>query len=263
MTEITWVLDPATGETLLEGVERKDAECLVGDLLPPPQELFCAVPVTPLHLPAASADEIERDVCVRIAGYYHNSLIEGPGRRSSVLFQGCQLHCVGCAAENTWAADGGYLIPVDRLADALLDPAFERDGISILGGEPMFQPDGLLALVRALRCQGCPHLLVYSGYTYERLWRLAQMQPAIGAVLGEVDVLIDGPFITALADRGGPWTGSRNQRVIDLAATRHAGRLVVATPGPRVRSRAPTSASSRLRHQHLAEAGGIRSSPAG
>lgn len=261
MTEITWILDPITGDPLLEGVDLKDAESLIGDLLPVPKELCCALPVTLLHLPAASSDELAHKDCVRIAGYYHNSLVEGPGRRSSVLFQGCQLHCVGCAAENTWAADDGYVVPVDRLADALLAPAFERDGISILGGEPTFQPDGLLALVRALRCRGCPHLLVYSGYPYERLWRLAQAQPAIGAVLGEVDVLIDGPFIAALADRGGPWTGSGNQRVIDLAATRHAGQVVVATTGPRVRSRAPTSASSR--HQHVAETGGIRSSPAG
>lgn len=95
MTEITWILDPITGEMLLEGMDRKDAASLVGDLLPQPQDLYCAPAVTLLHLPAASADERAHEVCVRIAGYYHNSLIEGPGRRSGVLFQGCSLHCVG------------------------------------------------------------------------------------------------------------------------------------------------------------------------
>jgi anaerobic ribonucleoside-triphosphate reductase activating protein len=235
VTEITWILDSLTGATLLEGVDRQDAGSLVGDLLPRPQELYCAAPMTLLHLPAASADELAHVVCVRIAGYYHNSLIEGPGRRSSVLFQGCPLHCIGCSVESTWTRDGGYLVPVDRLADALMDPAFERDGVSILGGEPTFQPQGLLALLRALRSRGCSHLLVYSGYTYDHLQHLTRTRPAIAAVLADVDVLIDGPFVATLAGQGGPWTGSGNQRVIDLVATRRTGRLAL-VPIPEARS---------------------------
>jgi len=121
------------------------------------------------------------------------------------------------------------MVPVGRLAEALLDPAYERDGVSIHGGEPFAQPEGLLALVTALRERGCAHILVYSGYTYERLRRVALRRPAIGAVLEEIDVLIDGPFIAALADGAGPWTGSANQRVIDLAATRRRSRLVLTT----------------------------------
>lgn len=120
-----------------------------------------------------------------------------------------------------------YQVPVDRLAESLLDPGYERDGISILGGEPFQQPGGLLGLVRALRVRGCPHLLCYSGYTYERLRRMTARQPAVGAVLDELDTLVDGPYVAALADGAGPWTGSGNQRVIDLAATRRRGRVTV------------------------------------
>ncbi|MBI4493519.1 MAG: 4Fe-4S cluster-binding domain-containing protein [Chloroflexi bacterium] len=54
-------------------------------------------------------------------------------------FQGCPLHCVACVTPDSWDSAGGYLVPVDRLAAALLDPAVERDGISVLGGEPFFQ----------------------------------------------------------------------------------------------------------------------------
>jgi anaerobic ribonucleoside-triphosphate reductase activating protein len=116
---------------------------------------------------------------------------------------------------------------VDRLADALLDPAFQRDGISLLGGKPFFQPEGLWALVQALRARGCPNLLVYSGYTDERLQRMALRRPVIAAVLNGIDILVDGPYVTALADRAGPWTGSANQRVIDLVATRCRGHIVL------------------------------------
>jgi anaerobic ribonucleoside-triphosphate reductase activating protein len=99
-----------------------------------------------------------------------------------------------------------------------MDRAHPRDGVSILGGEPFAQPDGLLALVRALRARGCPHLLCYSGHTYGGLRRRARRQPAVGAVLDAIDMLIDGPYVERLATGAGPWTGSGNQRVLALVA---------------------------------------------
>jgi anaerobic ribonucleoside-triphosphate reductase activating protein len=116
---------------------------------------------------------------------------------------------------------------VELLAELLLDPSHERDGVSILGGEPFLQPEGLLGLVRSLRKRGCRHILAYSGYTYERLRLMANHTSAIGVVLDEIDMLIDGPYIGALAHVAGPWTGSGNQRVIDLAATRQSNEIVV------------------------------------
>jgi hypothetical protein len=93
------------------------------------------------------------------------------------------------------------------------------------------QPDALWSLVQALRARGCPHLLVYSGYTDERLQRMARAQPAIGAVLADVDVLVDGPFVARLAYAAGCWTGSGNQGGIDLVATRQAGQICLWTNG--------------------------------
>jgi anaerobic ribonucleoside-triphosphate reductase activating protein len=113
------------------------------------------------------------------------------------------------------------------MAEALLDPAHRRDGVSILGGEPFAQPEGLHALVRALRARGCPHVVCYSGYTYQALQRRAARDPAVGEVLDDVDVLIDGPYVEALASSAGPWIGSGNQRVLDLRESRRCGVLVL------------------------------------
>jgi hypothetical protein len=44
-------------------------------------------------------------------------------------------------------ASTGVLAPVDRLANALPDPAHPRDGVGHLDGEPIFQPAGLPALL--------------------------------------------------------------------------------------------------------------------
>lgn len=112
------------------------------------------------------------------------------------------------------------MIGTAKLAELLLDPGFERDGVTILGGEPFAQVAGLLTLIKSLRSKNCPHIVCYSGYTFEALRARAAGDPLIAACLDEIDVLIDGPFVQSLAGDAGLWTGSGNQRVIDLAATR-------------------------------------------
>ena len=216
MAELTIILDPTTGGLLIEepALSYPAVRAELQDCLGTGQCVACAAPPAVLTLPPASSEEIAAEPCVRVAGYWHDSLIEGPGRRSTVKFQGCPIRCRGCLTPDSWDPTGGVLVSVDRLADALLDAAHERDGVSVLGGEPFAQPEGLLALVRVLRTRGCDHVLCYSGYTLEALQRRAARQSAIGAILEGIDILIDGPFIEALADGAGPWTGSRNQRVI-------------------------------------------------
>jgi hypothetical protein len=95
MRNLTWIVDPTTGDLLVEGLNPGEAPALAGDLLPSARELGCARPLALLPAPASSPEEIALSTCVRIAGYYHCSLTEGPGRRSSVLFQSCPLRCTG------------------------------------------------------------------------------------------------------------------------------------------------------------------------
>jgi anaerobic ribonucleoside-triphosphate reductase activating protein len=222
MPEVTLILDTTTGTLLVADPDRLpvEARAAVDAFLGPGVELGCARPQTVLPPPVVAAGCAHTSPTIRVTGYYHDSLVEGPGRRSCALLSGCDLGCIGCWVPHLHPADAGRLVCVACLADALLDPVYARDGISLLGGEPFFQPLALWALVQALRVRRCPHLLVYSGYTYERLQQMARDRPAIGAVLGDVEILIDGPFVAKRADQAGPWTGSGNQRVIDLARTR-------------------------------------------
>jgi anaerobic ribonucleoside-triphosphate reductase activating protein len=187
--------------------------------------ISCAVPAM-MQPPPAPISQGAPHAGVRLAGYWYNSLIEGPGRRSVAKFQGCPLRCAGCSTPDSWDADQGTLVAADHLADILLDAPLPVDGVTVLGGEPMAQAEGLLELVDALRRRGCPHILVYSGFTYERLCGMVRDRPEIGLVLNEIDALIDGPYVQALAHAGGAWTGSGNQRLIDMVATRQQGVLV-------------------------------------
>lgn len=229
MTDLALTLDTVTGIVLVEAPDRLPAmvRYRLVDLLGEGVSFGCARPLAVLPPPEGDPEERTSTPSVRISGYYHNSLVEGPGRRTSALLSGCDLACPGCWVPDLHPVKAGTLVSVDRLAEALMDPAYERDGVSFLGGEPMQQPEGLAALARALRRRGCPHLVCYSGYTYEALLRRAVRQPAIIAALNECDILIDGPFVAMRADRAGPWTGSSNQRVIDLVATRRSGQVTL------------------------------------
>ena len=229
MQELTFILDELGGEIVVEDNEYLDAETLqtIQNHLGEAQEIACARPLEIIEPPNASIKDFAESQSVRIAGYYHNSLTEGPGRRSSVLFQFCPLKCKGCYVPELHSENSGALIPVARLVELLLDPNFERDGVSILGGEPFAQPEGLFALVKELRKKGCRHIVCYSGYTIETLREKAVKHPSIGEILGEIDILIDGAYIESLADGAGLWTGSGNQRVIDMRLTRECGRIVL------------------------------------
>lgn len=69
--------------------------------------------------------------------------------------------------------------------------------------------------------------MCYSGYTLEALREKAVKQTAIGAALNEIDILIDGAYVESRSSSAGSWTGSGNQRVIDLRASAKRGEVVL------------------------------------
>ncbi len=98
------------------------------------------------------------------------------------------------------------------IVERLLDPVGEpRDGVTVSGGEPFAQAKELVTLLKSLKDLGI-HTVVYSGYTLNSLARRGESE--VRAALMLTDVLIEGPFIAALAAGAGEWRGSRNQQVI-------------------------------------------------
>jgi anaerobic ribonucleoside-triphosphate reductase activating protein len=268
--ELTWIVDPATGALVVEGVDQEQVAALAGDLLPPPQPLYCARPLVTAALPAAtsarggSAADTGDEPTLRLARVYHGSVVEGPGRRSVVQFQGCVLRCPGCVVPETHSLTAGGRLGVAQVVAALLDPAGEpRDGITVLGGEPFLQPGGLLALVRALKLRGL-HVVVYSGYTLEALAR--RPEPEVRQVLDLTDLLVDGPFVARLAAGAGEWRGSRNQRLIANPGAA-AARLAAGGAGPyrptdgRADHEQSVAASVRLSRQRVQPAAAKQTHP--
>ena len=158
-------------------------------------------------------------------------IANGPGIRATVFVTGCSRHCVNCFNEEYQDFNAGSewtAAETERLISYLQDDT--NSGLTLLGGEPMENAEDLLDLVRAVR-SAVPEksIWVYSGFLYEEI--LAQ--PARKALLEACDVLVDGPFVDALKDPGLYFRGSSNQRVIDVAKSREAGKAVLLWPDGR------------------------------
>ncbi|NLY90972.1 MAG: anaerobic ribonucleoside-triphosphate reductase activating protein [Firmicutes bacterium] len=155
------------------------------------------------------------ETMIRIAGITPESVVDGPGLRAVVFFQGCPHHCPGCHNPETWDPQGGKVLSVEEVWRLIrYNPLLS--GITLSGGEPLAQPEGALALARKVRAvQG--NLMIYTGYTWEELGRLNS--PLITELIGMTDLLVDGPFLLAERDERLPFRGSRNQRIIDVQAS--------------------------------------------
>ena len=70
-------------------------------------------------------------------------------------------------------------------------------------------------------------IVTFSGYTYEQLLEKAETDEDTARLLARTWLLIDGPFKKEEKDLTLAFRGSRNQRIIDLNATRKEGRLVL------------------------------------
>jgi anaerobic ribonucleoside-triphosphate reductase activating protein len=165
---------------------------------------------------------------LRVHATLRRSRANGPGTRFVVWVQGCTLACPGCFNPATHAADGAaQQTDVEALADDIAGEAAAGaiDGVTISGGEPFEQPDGLLALARALRRRApALSILVFSGFARAEIERT----PRGREVLAEIDVLVDGRYVERRRVASG-LRGSANQ-VVHLLTSRHARPEVDATP---------------------------------
>lgn len=160
---------------------------------------------------------------LRIAGTINDSVVDGDGYRYTIFTQGCPHHCRGCHNPETWNPEGGKDADTEELmaeirANSLLE------GVTFSGGEPFTQPAPLLQIAREAHAQGLD-VWSYTGYVLDEL--IAMHDPDVDALLNELDVLVDGPFVIEGRDLTLRFRGSRNQRVIDMNATRERGEVVL------------------------------------
>ena len=160
--------------------------------------------------------------CINIAGTVNDSIVDGEGYRFTIFTQGCPHHCEGCQNPQTHDFTSGKPADTDELLTRILDNTL-LSGVTVSGGEPFCQPQPLVELSEKLHEHGLD-IWAYTGYTLEELSHMDN--PAIGALLQNIDVLVDGKFDLQQRDLTLAFRGSRNQRVIDMEKTRQNGSII-------------------------------------
>jgi len=162
---------------------------------------------------------------LRIAGIEPESFVDGPGIRMTIFTQGCPHHCPGCHNPQTHDFKGGHFISIDEIL-SMIDENPLLDGVTFSGGDPMEQAAALMPLAREIKERGM-NLVIYTGYTYERLMALSNERPDMFELLTFADILIDGPFVMAKRSLDLMFRGSSNQRIIDVQESLTQGHVVL------------------------------------
>lgn len=161
---------------------------------------------------------------ITIHKFVEKSMVDGPGVRAVLFFQGCPIECFGCQNKHLWEKRQGATLSVKDVARKLAGMAAENGGnVTISGGEPFAQVRALSELLRLLKdVYGVKNIIVYTGYLWEYLTSAnlpIDTHCSVLAALSRIDTLVDGPFIKALDDPFITYRGSRNQRPIDVQAS--------------------------------------------
>jgi len=132
---------------------------------------------------------------------FNKSLVDGPGVRTLVFFQGCDIHCPGCHNKSAWDITKGTLYSVKELAEQIKKGTFNNK-ITLTGGEPLMQKEALVELLKELKGLD---VIVYTGHQKEEVpdevWKLTSYVKC-------------GPFIKRLKTTIKPYVGSSNQELI-------------------------------------------------
>lgn len=129
---------------------------------------------------------------------FNRSLVDGPGVRTVVFFQGCDLHCKGCQNPSTWEMKAGEHVSVEDLANLLKKEVANRK-ITISGGEPLVQKEALIALINLL--DGFD-IALYTGHSKEDVPQ---------ELISKIKYLKTGSFVEELKTTTTPYVGSTNQ----------------------------------------------------
>lgn len=105
-------------------------------------------------------------------GYVHSietcGTVDGPGIRFVVFVAGCPLRCLYCANPDCRSIENGKLISVDELIVEIQTYKTYMNasggGVTVSGGEPLFQPQFVAEIFRRCKALGIHTALDTSGY---------------------------------------------------------------------------------------------------
>jgi len=159
-----------------------------------------------------SEKNLKNDFTLRLLMTYKETIVDGVGLRYSLYFAGCSHACPGCHNEYSWNPKHGNVLTYEKLEEITkeINENTLLDGITISGGDPLFNPVDMLKVLKFLKKNTKKNIWLYTGYTLEQV-REDELRRKC---LEYVDVLVDGRFVKELYDPNLKFKGSSNQRII-------------------------------------------------
>lgn len=164
---------------------------------------------------------------MRIAGFVEESIVDGPGFRIVIFFQGCAHHCYGCHNPETWDFEGGKEVSFDLIKKIIDDNPY-ADGITLSGGDPLYQIDASTEIAEYAKSKGLD-VILYTGFLFEEVLEMTKANQRLKDLLNNVDTLIDGLFILEQRHLSLKFRGSSNQRIIDVKKSLMQNKIVEKT----------------------------------
>ena len=140
---------------------------------------------------------------ISILSIVHDTMVDGPGFRTSIYCAGCPNHCPGCHNPQSWDINHGTMTSTEDILKEIMEDPFAN--VTFSGGDPMYQAEGFAELARAIRSE-----------SDKDIWCLLKL----------IDVLVDGPFMKDLRDEDLFFRGSSNQRIINVQKSLALGEVV-------------------------------------
>lgn len=108
-------------------------------------------------------------------GYVHSietlGLADGPGVRIVVFMQGCPLRCLFCHNPDTWEKNVNHLVDSDEIVNTVRkyrNFIEASGGVTLSGGEPLYQPEFTLDILKKCKKAGFHTAIDTSGTGYNK-----------------------------------------------------------------------------------------------
>lgn len=154
-----------------------------------------------------------------------DSVVDGFGVRTVIWTQGCSHNCPFCQNPQTHDFEGGALFDIEDILEEL-DNLENQDGITLSGGDPLFQIDAVTIVAKHAQEIGL-NVWCYTGFTYEQILKLGEKNHKYLEFLNYLDVLVDGKFDNNKKDLNLLFRGSSNQRLINMKETLKNNRVIL------------------------------------
>ena len=132
--------------------------------------------------------------------------VEGPNKRLTIWFQGCNIYCKGCCNPDYQPLIPKHILSLDDLLQIIKEAKekFGIEGVTYSGGEPTLQHN-LPQLTESIHSLGLG-VISFTGRRYDE----------VKDILIGCDVVLDGAYIEEMRETKRKILGSTNQRIICL-----------------------------------------------